>query len=230
MKHPSHDFINNENGNVLIIILLAVALIGALTAVLQGSQQKNANIDKETLILRVTEVQRYATELENGLGFIMQNGISESDIRFAHPDANSDYGDLNADTDKSDQMFHRDGGNAMYKSAPNDINNGNAWEFYGNTALPDVGSDEAELIAVLPYVTSDFCDTANEAAGYTARPEDTSTCLNTGASARFDNSTQFSSSPNTTDEDSFSIKPATRGCIECTTDGSMHYFYVLMAR
>ncbi len=230
MDHFPHTISSGENGNVLIIILLAVALIGALTAALLGSSQKGANIDKETLLLRVTEVQRYTTELENGIAFALQNGISESDIRFSHPDANSDYGDLGADTDKIDQMFHRDGGNAMYKAAPNGINDGSAWEFYGNTALPEVGSDAADLIAVLPNVTSDFCDKANAAIGYTSRPEDTSTCINTGASVRFDNGMQFDSSPNTTDEASFSVLPATRGCIECTTDGSLHYFHVLMAR
>lgn len=222
--------LGDEKGNILVIILIAVALIGALTAAIQGSQQKNSNIDKETLILRVTEVQRYTTELENGIAFALQNGLSESDIRFSHPDAHTDYGDLIADTDKSDQMFHSDGGNAMYKEAPNGINDGSAWEFYGNTALPDVGSDAAELIAILPNLTTDFCDKANEMIGYTARPEDTGTCIYTGASARFDDGLQFSIAPNTTDEASFTLKPATRGCLECTTDGSLHYFHVLIAR
>jgi hypothetical protein len=222
--------IQKEDGNVLIIILLAVALIGALTAAIQGSQQKNSNIDKETLILNVTQVQNYATELENGVAYIMQNGVSESDFRFSHPDANSEYGDIMADTDKRDQMFHRDGGNAQYSPPPKAINDGSSWEFYGNTALPQVGSDAAELIAVLPNVTSDFCDTANEMIGLSARPEDGGTCINTGSSARFNDSTQFSSSPNTTTDSSFSIKPAARGCIECTADGSLHYYHVLMAR
>ncbi|MGH1456722.1 MAG: hypothetical protein ACRBDI_08065 [Alphaproteobacteria bacterium] len=225
-----HNAINNENGNVLVIILLAIALIGALTAAISGSSNKNANIDDETLILRVTEIQRYTSELESGIMFIMQNGLSESDIRFAHPNANSDYGDLSADTDKSDQLFHRDGGNATYKMAPDGINDGSSWEFYGNTALPEVGSDEADLIAVLPNVTSAFCDQANEMIGYSAQPQDSSTCINTGASARFDNGTQFDSSPNTVVTAGFSIKPSTRGCVECTSDGSLHYFHVLMAR
>lgn len=220
----------NEDGNVIVIILLAIALIGALTAAIQGSSNKNANIDKETLILRVTEVQRYASELERAVNYIMYNNVSENDIRFAHPNADNDYGDLSTDSDRSDQVFHRDGGNATYKDAPDGINDGSAWEFYGNTALPEVGSDEADLIALLPNVTSDFCERANSMIGYTGQPQDSSTCINTGASARFDDGTQFSASPNTTTNASFSITPAMRGCIECISDGSMHYFHVLMAR
>lgn len=221
---------SREQGNVLIIILLAIALIGALTVAIQGSSQKSANIDRETLILRVTEVQRYASELERGIAFIMQNELSEGDIRFAHPDAHNDYGDLSADTDKSDQLFHRDGGNASYKNPADDINDGSSWEFYGNTALPEVGSDSADLIAVLPNVTTAFCERANSMIGYNGQPQDSSTCLNTGASARFDDGTQFDSSPNTVVDSSFSLKPAMRGCVECTSDGSLHYFHVLMAR
>ena len=48
-----------ESGNVLIIILLAIVLIGALTAAIQNSSQSGANIDKETLLLRATEIQNY---------------------------------------------------------------------------------------------------------------------------------------------------------------------------
>ncbi len=230
MRQTSYNSIHNEDGNVLVIILLAIALIGALTAAISGSSNKNANIDRETLILRVTEVQRYASELESGVMFVMQNSLSESDIRFSHPNANSDYGDLTADSDKSDQIFHRDGGNAIYKAAPDGINDGSAWEFYGNTALPEVGSDEADLIAVLPNVTDAFCDKANEMIGHSAQPQDGSTCINTGASARFDDGTQFYSSPNTVLPAGFTIRPATRGCVECTSDGSLHYYHVLMAR
>lgn len=227
---PINNFSRNEDGNALIMILLAVALIGALTAALHSSGKRGANIDKETLILRVTQIQSYATELENGIGFLMQNQISESDIRFAHPDANNDYGDLTADTDKTDQMFHRDGGNATYQIPPKGINDGSTWEFYGNTALPEVGSDQADLIALLPNVTSGFCDQINARVGYSSRPTDSATCINTGASVRFNGSNQFASSPNTADSASFSIKPALQGCVQCTGDRSLHYFRVLMAR
>ncbi len=225
----SHDRFD-ENGNILIIILLAIALIAALTAALQGSGGQNGNIDKETLLLRVSEVQRYGSELERGVHYIMQNNLSEVDLRFAHPDADSDYGDLDSDSDKSDQLFAREGGAARYRPAPAGINDGSAWEFYGNTALPDVGSDEAELVAVLPNVSAEFCTAMNRSIGFDGQPEDSSTCINSGASARFDDTTQFDSSPNTTEETTFSIKPAVQGCVRCTGSDTLHYYFVLMAR
>ncbi len=220
-----------QRGNVLVIVLLAIVLIGALTVAIQGSSNQNSHIDNETLILRISEVQRYVGELERGVGFIMQNGFSESDIRFAHPNANSDYGDLSADTDKSDQLFAREGGAAKYRLPPKNINDGSAWEFYGHTALPEVGSDEAELIAVLPNVTKAFCEKINSVIGYdTTQPSDSATCIKGSASDRFDDSTQFSSSPNTVTEATFSLKPSMQGCVQCTSDNSYNFFYVLMAR
>jgi hypothetical protein len=38
------------------------------------------------------------------------------------------------------------------------------------------------------------------------------------------------SSPNVMDATSFSRKPALQACVECTSDGSYNYFYVLLAR
>lgn len=225
------DAINQkQSGNVLFIILLAIVLIGALTAVLQGSGTQNATIDKETLSLHFSTVQNYASELERGVTYIMQNGTSESDIRFAHPSADSDYGDLSADADKSDQMFHAQGGGAQYREPPKGINDGSQWEFFGHSALPNVGSDKADLIAALPNVTPAFCDVVNSRIGYSAQPEDSSACLMGADGDRFDDVTQFSSSPNTTIESTFSIKPATQGCVQCTSNDTRHFYYVIMTR
>ena len=229
--NSSHLQNNNEGGNVLFIILIAIVLIGALSAAIQGTSQQNSHIDDETLILRISEAQRYASEFEQGIGYIMQNGFSEVDIRFAHPDAHTDYGDLSADTDKSDQLFAREGGASYYRTPPEGINDGSAWEFYASTAFPEVGSDLAELIAILPNVTQNFCEQINNIIGYDAtQPTDTATCLYDGATSRFDASTQFASSPNTVDTATFSLKPSLQGCVQCSSDSSYHFYHVLMAR
>ncbi len=214
----------------MIIILLAIVLIGALTAAIQATSQQKSHIDDETLILRANQIQSQSAEFERGITFIMQNGHSESDLRFAHLNAHTDYGDLSSDSDTSDQLFAKDGGAATYHTPPSNINDGSQWEFYGNTAMPDTGSNAAELIAVLPNINQRFCEKVNTIIGYTGQPEDSATCIHTGSSERFDDTTQFDTSPNTTDDSTFSMTPPLRGCIECTSDGSYHYFQVLMVR
>lgn len=248
MNSALHSARKNERGNMLFIILIAVVLVGLLTAAIQRTNRpEGANIDKETLVIRVTEVQRTASELERAILFIMQNGKSESDLRFAHPDAPPDYGDLDGDADPSDQVFHRLGGAANYPAVPADVNDGSPWEFYGGTHLPGVGSDKADLIAVLPNVTQQFCDRVNALNGQHGTPTDTGgslasganagDCLNLGTAGRFDDGQQFYDTPNTVDESTFeqdsSVSApytARQACVRCTADGANHFYSVLMAR
>lgn len=232
-----------EQGNILFMILLAVVLLGALTAAIQStSRPEGANIDKETLVIRATEVQRYASELDRGVKYILQNGFSENDIRFAHPQAPADYGDLAADTDKRDQVFHRDGGGAAYRSPPADINDGSLWEFYGGTHLPQVGSDRADLVAVLPNVTAAFCARINALNNQTTQPSDTGSgtasggnpgdCIALGPNGRFGNGVTFYSTANNTDETSFTTKPALQACVQCPNmpGAPYHFYHVILAR
>jgi len=236
---------------MLFIILMAIVLLGLLTAAIQySSRPEGANIDKETLLIRVTEVQRYASELERAVLFIMQNGKSESDIRFGHPDAHADYGLISDQPDR--QVFDRQGGGAKYRDPPDGINDGSAWEFYAGTALPQVGSTRADLVAVLPYVTQAFCERLNQSIGQTTQqPNDTGasaasgadpgTCVQIGALGRFDAGQQFydsPSTPNTVDESTFTVMPALQGCVLCSLDTNgangtadeYHFYHVLYAR
>ncbi len=233
----------------MFIILVAVVLIGLLTAAIQMTNRpEGSNIDKEALVIRASEVQRYASELERAVNYIMQNGKSESDIRFAHPDAHSDYGDLSADPDPSDQVFHVSGGGANYRSAPDNINDGSAWEFYGGTHLPGMGTaSRAELIAVLPNVTQAFCDKINELNGQTGSPADLGAgvpsggdpgaCLAIGAAGRFDDGQQFYTTINTVDDTTFDDapestdpRPAPQACVQCAIGSANHFYHVLLAR
>ncbi|MCC6598075.1 MAG: hypothetical protein IT559_04740 [Alphaproteobacteria bacterium] len=239
---------SSERGNVLFIILLAVVLIGLLTAAIQStSRPEGSNIDAETLVIRASEVQQYAGELERAVRFIMENGKSESDIRFSHPNANADYDNLSADADPSDQVFSPSGGAAAYRSPPAGVNDGSSWEFYGGTAMPGMGSSAADLIAVLPNVTPEFCERINILNGQNATPTDTGgsaasganpgDCLNIGALGRFSASQKFYTPANTVDVSSFAqdsntgaVRAAPQACVQCTLDSKWHFYHVLLAR
>ncbi|MCC7305243.1 MAG: hypothetical protein IT558_03175 [Alphaproteobacteria bacterium] len=238
---------DHEQGNMLFMILIAVVLIGALTAaIMQSGNTESASVDKETIVIRVSETQRTAGELEKAVLYILNNSHSEADIRFAHPDAPSSYGDLSADADPADQVFAPSGGAATYPKVPDGINDGSKWEFYGGTAIPGVGSDRADLIAVLPRVTQQFCDRVNQLNGQSV-PEDTGAsaaagpspgnCLFQGAVGRFNDTQQFYGTPNTTDAASFTqdpeisaARPAQEACVLCELDGKNHFYHVLLAR
>ncbi len=162
--------INTQSGNILVYILGAVFLLGVLTVMVRGSSTPGGGIDEEALIIRVSEVQEYGQELERAVSYIFQNGHSEADIRFAHPDANPAYGVI---TDiPTRQVFHRDGGGATYREPPNGVQAIlTPWYFTGRNSVDGIGTNDnsgqgnlrsADLTAVLSNVSKSFCILINE--------------------------------------------------------------------
>ncbi|MCB9990070.1 MAG: hypothetical protein H6867_01660 [Rhodospirillales bacterium] len=221
---------SSESGNVFFFILLAVALIGMVTVAIRDNGG-GGNIDNETLVINASQVRQYVNDIERGITFIMQDGASESDIRFANT-VNADYGTI-TDT-PTRQVFHELGGAAEYRLPLSTVSGATQWEFYGHTHMPGVGTGNAELIAVLPDVTPDFCRKINDMNGYdpATQPLDNtgSECVNAGAGFRFTSARQFTAagSVDTTNEATFTVQPAMEGCVQCGT--SYHFFHVLMAR
>lgn len=230
-----------ESGNLIFMILLAVVLIGYLSvAIMNSGDSDGANIDDESIIIQASQIRSYVGELERGIRYIQQNDtVSEDDFRFAHPDADPDYGDLSSAPlpSPANQMFHQNGGAARYRFPNSGINDGSPWEFYGGTAIPSVGSDRADLVAVLPNISQALCDYINTSNSQPITLGDTGSCVYQGSASRFNSSTQFDSSPNIMDESSFAqnttinaVKPAPQACVTCTSDGANHFYHVIYAR
>jgi hypothetical protein len=225
----------SERGNILFMVLIAIVLIGTLTAVVSSTGDNNGSgIDQERLALHAGDVQRYASELERGVNYIVQNGLGEEAFRFSIPTNTSApflYEELAADTDPRDQMFHPDGGAANYRAAPEGVqtSTGGAWEFYGNTQVPQVGSDRSDLIAVLPNVTLQFCEKINALNGQTdTQPLDGGGDIH-NTSERFTTSTGYNdAAPNVLTSASFTKFPPLQACVQSGTD--YHFYHVLYPR
>lgn len=223
-----------EQGNILFYILLGIVLLGALTVAVRNSGDGLDNIDREDMILKSTQVQRYARDLSLAVSGLIRDGISETDIRFAHPDAATEYGTIT--TDPENQVFASEGGKVSYTTPPNGVNDGSLWEFFGTSDIPQIGSDRAELIAVLPNVTEAFCYAMNSQLGFAqgTLPTDDATgttpdCVMGASTDRFTGSF-LDSTPNTLDETTFSRLPALQACVYCASDSTYNYYYVLLAR
>jgi hypothetical protein len=221
----------NESGNVIFFILLGIVLIALVTAAVRSGGGEGENIDREQTAIAASQIRQYASELERGTAIILQSGVSEADIRFAYPDAPSDYGDITVNPTR--QVFDPKGGGVHYQKPPAGANGGETWEFYGQTHAPQVGSpSRSDLIAVLPDVAADICNKLNKMSGYNpaTHPTDSGACVNSGASKRFGDATQYEDvSPNTMDENNFTVKPATEACVTCD-DGKFYFYHVLIAR
>jgi hypothetical protein len=225
-----------QSGNMLVYILGAIFLMGLLMVLVKGSTNPGGGIDAENVIIRASDAQRYTGEIERAILNIMHNGESESDIRFAHPNAPSVYGVIGAPL--TAQVFDPAGGAAEYRAPPSGINDGTAWQFYATTHIKDLGTDganrKAELIMVLPNVTEDFCNRINE-----LNDQDLTLTDDHDPSANgciYDVGNEFTGtyasggSVNEIDDTLFTHLPPNQACIHCESDDKLHYYHVLLAR
>ncbi len=169
-KIQKHKLRKHESGNILVYILGAIFLIGLLIIMVRGSNTPGAGIDHEALMIRVSEVQEYGNELERAVAYVLRNGHSEVDIRFAHPNAASAYGIITDDPTR--QIFDAQGGGATYRDPPQNIQTAvTPWLFSGDNRIFGIGVDIAvsssELTAILQNVTKEFCLLVNEKNGIT---------------------------------------------------------------
>lgn len=226
---------NKESGNVLIYVIGALFLMGLLIVILKGSTQPSQNIDAETAILKASQIRQYGAELERGINYILQNGHSESEIRFAYPNHSSSYGDISTDTPMTRQVFHEDGGGVTWRDNDPGIQSADTdWIFSSANAVNQVGStctssSCTDIVAFLPNLNSAVCVAINDSLNI---PNTSNTPDQLDADV--DITTIFSSSytyADTLTDATFDGKD--EGCFEgagTPAAGTYHYYKVLLAR
>ncbi len=76
---------NNQRGNALWFILLAVFLLGGLTVLLnRGASNTDETGDREKLTIEATELLRFTSSIQASVQRMLQNGISENEISFTN--------------------------------------------------------------------------------------------------------------------------------------------------
>lgn len=174
-----------ESGNVLFLILIAVALFAALSyAVTQSTRSGSGDAAGEKSLISSAQLTQYPAGIRTALvRMIISNGTAEEDLSFNRP---SDFGDLAAADAESFGVFHPDGGGANYSLAPDDVMAGSSsapWRFNveneiyligrsGTEADPTAGPQQrsVDIIAFLPGVSQSICSRVNEELGLPSVP------------------------------------------------------------
>lgn len=125
-KKNNHDA---ERGNVMVYILVALALIGALTMTLsrQNEQSDSQNIDDELIEFQVTRLLNYSAAAQSVVDQMIMSGSDGSDLIFDLPNIAS------FDTAPYiHKVYHPSGGGLISREANADI-------FPGTDNDPDAG-------------------------------------------------------------------------------------------
>ena len=156
---------NRQSGNILFLILIAVALFAALSyAVTRMSQGGTNNTDEEISSLNSSELGQYAATVSTAVGRLLVRTIPVENIAFNPP------ADFPTMTNLDHAMFHPQGGGATFQlSTVNMMQNGIPanWHYNLEVEIDGIGgsvdnsADGNELIAFLPGIQERVCRSVN---------------------------------------------------------------------
>ena len=157
----------SEKGNVLFLILIAVALFAALSYVVtQSTRSGGGSTEREKNILSSAQMTQYPTALRTSLIRLVLGGVGIEAVLFDAPATG------NFAVSSNLEVFHPQGGGAGYQQAPADLSAAGTsalnWTFNAEFDVPGVGIDSAggnDVIAFLPGVSVGVCKQVNEELG-----------------------------------------------------------------
>ncbi len=153
----------SERGNVLFLVLIAVALFAALAyAVTKSTRTSNEITEEEKSAFSSAVMSQYPATLRTSLVRMVLTGTKAEQVKFNSP---SDFADVE---EVSELVFHPNGGAAVFQHAAADVMAGDTqgeWSFNANFSIPEVGIEDVEtgndIIAFLPGVSKSVCENAN---------------------------------------------------------------------
>lgn len=229
----------NQRGNVLWFILIAVVFVGLLTMVLtRSSSNVEQTGDREQNRIKSGQVLRYAKSIEAAVQDMRIKLISESDISFENDGTEIDYYNPNCEINDC-RVFDVGGAGLVYRDPPPGLNDGSEWIFTGanNVGSEDnpVGTTSSrsgnDLIMLMPNANKDFCIELNRQLNIESSDDIPS---DEGGIETTEFTGTYASALNIIDGDPspFELDNQNAGCfIDQTADPDVIYFYyVLLAR
>lgn len=230
-----------QAGNALFYILMAIALLAALSfAIAQSGRNSIQSLTGEQASLYATEVIEYANTVTQAVTQIRLRGYDEDEISFENSNVTG-YTNPNCSEDGC-KIFHLSGGGVHWSVPSVGVNDGSDWLFTGQTCVQEVGIGETgscnsagtqvdELIMFLPNVNVGVCIALNEKLGID----------NPGGVPPQESSNAYDSSSNQWTgifQNIYAISGSFRGvragCFEgggtLPAPGTYHYYHVLIAR
>ena len=169
----------NESGNAMWFILLAIALLVALTvAITRSSDTTEQSGDVERQRIEGSDIMRYAASIQQAVEQMRLRGLSENEISFENSFI-SGYTNARC-ADNGCRIFNVEGGGITYQSAGSNTSAA-PWLFTGADSVAGAGEDgtgetsseDNELLIILPGISQGLCGRINTELGISGIPQDT---------------------------------------------------------
>lgn len=243
LKHS--DPYQTTAGNVLFIILIAVALFAALAyAVTQSIRGGGSGADNEANLVDSSVLQQFTAGIRGAVTRMTVNGVAQTDLEFNPP---SDFSGLSS---PAVGIFHPAGGTIIYEIAGPDVMNQSGpnpmgrWIFTMSFEVKNIvtnaagSSDGNDILAVLVGVKPAICEKINTKLGLPISPFPSvtgvaySTDLLNDPTNYMDNSYVVPSSESVigggaSDSD---LAGTYEGCYQETVSGNYVYYSVISGR
>ncbi len=166
---------NNQSGNVLFYILIAVALLAALSFAVATSGRGNmSEVTDEKAKIIASEILDYANIVTNAVAQLRLRGAKETDLCFDDPQWPVAYNNPSC-SDDATKIFHTSGGGITWAKVATEAADLTAspdylWHIYGDNEIQDVGltcgdASCAELILVTDELRQAVCIKINDLLG-----------------------------------------------------------------
>lgn len=164
----------SERGNVLFLILIAVALFAALSyAVTQSTRSGGGDASSETNLVNSSQITQYPASLKTAITrMIISNSVSPYALTFDDPSLFT--ANLTTAALQGENVFHPNGGGATYTLAPTNVlvsGASPAWIFNTENEIENIGQSggpndtTADTIAFLVGVNTSICQKIHEKLG-----------------------------------------------------------------
>ena len=176
---------NRQAGNVLIMILVAVALFAALSyAIMQGSRTSTGWVSDTALKGHIDGLFSYANSIQSAVTRLKLRGCTNEQINFKTP--SGDFTNPNSPADGRCDIFSTAGGGIQWKTPETALldttkssytdNGYGIFFFTGRVRVMGIGSDCtsascSELLFELPHLTQKACETINSMLGVVPNPD-----------------------------------------------------------
>ena len=165
---------NTEQGNVLFLILIAVAMFAALSYAVTSSNRSSSNASNEASLISSSAVTHYPAQVRTMINKMIFKGLDLIELEFNKPE------DLATCSNPKVCVFHPQGGGAIFGSVPPDALEAgaptNGWTFSSIWEVVEVGSSVTTSFAgndIMMFITGvkeGVCNKVHQKMGITSIP------------------------------------------------------------